>query len=278
MPPRARSRESTAPGKPREKSGSEKGGGAIAPAPKPRQADAFPPTQRTWLGARLRGGGEGLVQANRHVMDIYAHPLKVYFLGSSFRGLGEPEDVVNGFFADRLSTDGYLERWLNSGRALRFWLIVGFKHYLLEEVRRQKRHRRERQFAEDPRAADAQMSTDHATSASGGPGTSSSDPERMFHHESALSIVRLALQQAEASCQRDGLLDHWRIFIRHHLDQRDYSLVSAEFGVEPSRASVMARTAANRFKNALRELVAWDGASSHDIDDELAQLLEVAGS
>ena len=40
---------------------------------------------------------------------------------------------------DRLERDGYLARWLQSGRPLRYWLIVGFKHFLLEESRRRKR-------------------------------------------------------------------------------------------------------------------------------------------
>ena len=70
-----------------------------------RTRDVFPVTQRTWLGRALVRGHEGLSEANHHIMDVYAQPLKVYYLGSSFRTLGEPDDVVQGFFADRLARE-----------------------------------------------------------------------------------------------------------------------------------------------------------------------------
>lgn len=225
------------------------------PTPRPRSGDVFPATRRTWLIERLGTGGMGLSEANRHVMAVYLQPLRVYFMGSSFSWLGEPDELVQSFLADRLERDGYLARWLQSGRPLRYWLIVGFKHFLLEESRRRKRSK------SAPLPADA-------------PGTNACDPERAFTFECGRSIVAQALAAAESECRDSDLGDHWRIFLRHHLDGHDYSTISVEMGVEPQRAAVMARTAANRFRSSLRAILAWPGATREEIDDEIRTLLE----
>jgi len=45
------------------------------------------------------------------------------------------------------------------------------------------------------------------------------------------------------------------------------------------RAGVMARTASNKFKDALRELVGWPGATAEEIDEEIHSLMqEIASS
>lgn len=221
--------------------------------------DAFPSTQRTWLADRLQEGDAGLAHARRHVMDVYAHPLGVYYKGSSFRWLGEPDDMVRGYFADRLSREEYLEKWMHSGRQLRFWLIVGFKHYLLESARAK---------AKAERASLGQLESE--TSGDAG-------PEEAFHRESARAIASEAFRLASSACSEAGQGEHWDVFMRHHLEGRGYAAVAAEMGMTPERAAVMARTASNKYRAALRELVAWPGASRDEVDDEIQSLLEAIG-
>ena len=220
-----------------------------------RTRDVFPVTQRTWLGRALVRGREGLSEANRHIMEVYAHPLKVYYLGSSFRSLGEPDDVVQGFFADRLARDGFLDRWMESDRPLRYWLIVGFKHFLFERSREMKR------------GARAQALPDEI-------GVQTDEPETHFHREAALAIAAEAMRQAHDECEARGQGDHWGIFVRHYVDGQGYEAVGQEFGVTHRRAAVMARTAANRFRAALRELVSWNNAGADEVDAEIRSLLE----
>lgn len=221
--------------------------------------DVFPTTMMTWLGDRVRSGGNAKGDANRHIMEVYAHPMKVYFLGSSFRWMGEPDDMVQGFFADRLTKEDYLSKWLESGRPLRFWLIVGFKHYLLEQARRMRKERRE--VALPPQYEESAEETDEA-----------------FDKACAMSIVAEALRRTEQDCHTEGLDAHWRIFVRHYRDGHSYQIIAPEYGVDRARAAVMARTAASRFKKELRELVGWDGAESTQIDHEIGALLEASGS
>lgn len=233
-------------------------GDVHGPASRPR-ADHFPQTLRTWLMGVVSQGEGGTDEAARHVMEVYAWPLSVYYRGSTFRWLGEADDVVRGFFADRLSREDFFRRWLESDRRLRHWLIVAFKHYLYETARGRRR--------------DGRIGGGAAMEASAPAGP---DEESLggFWRETARSVVGRAMERAEASCRADGLLEHWGIFRRHMMDGASYGQIESETGVSAARAAVMARTAGNRFRAALREAVAWPGASDSEVYDEIASLME----
>lgn len=222
----------------------------------PQAADHFPNTAMTWLAGRLDQGDAGLQDARRHVMTVYRDPLAIYIRGSSFRTLGEPEDLVGGFFADRLGRDDFLSEWLSSGRPLRRWLLVALKYYMLEQIRARKRDGRAGAIAEDPHDDGADP------------------PAREFHRESARALLRDAMVSTAQALADEGMSDHWRVFLRHHLEGAPYDLIAPAFGVDPKRAAVMARTAARRFRNTLRQRAAWPGATDEDVDRELASLAE----
>ena len=222
--------------------------------------DVFPPdTSKTWIVLRLEEGEQGRKEVNHHVMSLYARPLEVYFLGTPYRTIGEPSELVQGFFADRLSRASYLTDWHKSGLRLRRWLMNGFSMYLKETARRSRADRRRvnlpvKGIAVDADCADAL--------------------DRAF----AKAIIEEALARAKDSCQSEGLTEHWTVFTRHFYDGVSYGDLVDELGITPSRAAVMARTAAQRFKRVLRDLVARDGACPPEIDDEIRLLLEITGA
>ena len=53
----------------------------------------------------------------------------MFVRGSSLSKLGEPAEIVNGFFASRLSDARFLEAWAASGMRLRRWLMNGILFY-----------------------------------------------------------------------------------------------------------------------------------------------------
>ena len=216
-----------------------------------RKTDAFPETRRTWMGECLTNGE--LAAARRHVMEVYEHPLRVYCAGCSLRWVGEPADLVAGFFADRLSRPAFFERWRESQRPLRYWLIVGFKHYLLEQARRLKR---------DRRGVSAELDADDAT------------PDLAFERECALTLVRRALSETESRCREQGFGDHFEVFLRYHIHGESLESVAKRLGVEPRRAGVMKRTVVQRFQRTMRDLVAWSGANDAEVDAEIRGLRE----
>jgi hypothetical protein len=221
---------------------------------KARRKDAFPATQMTWINARLDAGEAGRQEVKTHLMTAYADPLRIYLLGSSFRTVGEPDEIINGFFANRLSRDDYLDGWRQSGKRLRRWLINGLIFYIKEEFRRRKR-------GETTFSTGIQGSLE-----------APEDQHEAFDRAWAASIVRIAMVEAGEKCQEEGLEAHWDIFVRHHIQQQPYALCCQDHGVDPARAAVMARTAAARFRDAVRRQISMDGADDDSIDEELAGL------
>lgn len=242
------------------------------PPSSPATRGAFANTHYTLLGRLLELGEEGHREAGNHIMQVYAHPLRVYFLGSSFANdLGDADDIVRGFFADRLSRPTFLHDWQISGKRLRFWLITAFKHYLHEQrygVSRDKRW----QSLEDQNGAGADDSDSMRGHAEGADDRS---PEHAFHREVAMSLVRQALDRARASCAETGHAAHWEAMLRHHLDGRTFEELSSEYNIDSARLRVMARTAGNRLRRCLREELSWPHAHREDIDREICLLMEV---
>lgn len=236
---------------------------------------AFANTQYTLLGRWLEMGPDGHREATNHIMEVYAGPLRVYFLGSSFaKDLGDADDIVRGFFADRLSRPTFLHDWQMSGKRLRYWLITAFKHYLYEQRHgRVKDKRWESLDALNGRMPGGEDEDERPHGETGGGDDHS--PERAFHREVAMSLVRKALDRARASCDETGHAAHWEAMLRHHLDGRTFEELSREYDIEPSRLRVMARTAGNRLRRCLREELSWPGAHAEDIDREICLLMEV---
>lgn len=217
--------------------------------------NVFPQTLRTWISDELGKGERGRATVNNHVMSVYLWPLQVYFLGTSYRSIGEPSDIVQGFFADRLARPQFFDQWQESGLALRRWLMNAFCFYLKE-------------ITPGGRKLTDVDRHDVADDAA----------EGRFLGAFVGEIVRTALREAHDACERQGLQDHWAIFIAHHYQDRSYEDVEKEFGVTAARAAVMARTAARKFRDAVREVLIRDGVGEEAVDEEIRELLEGAGS
>lgn len=217
--------------------------------------DVFPITMGTWIRGRLDDGEPGRADVNRHVMSVYLMPLRTYYLGTNERWLGEPEEVVQGFFADRLAREGFFAEWERSGLRLRRWLVNAFCFYLKELRRRRFRDGRASGLADEPI-------------------TFSGDPEREVDKAFINSIVQRALEVTRDVCEADGLGEHWRVFEAHYCRGMAYADLGLEFNVDAARAAVMARTASRKFRGALRDLLDRDSAHG-DVDSEIVALLEI---
>ena len=228
------------------------------PSGRGRTRDVFPRTAVTWLDGCFERGDSGRGEAIRHVMEVYRRPLAVYVLGSSFARVGDADELVEGFFADRLRRDSYLREWRESGRALRRWLLTGLRFYLMEEIRRRKG------AAAEGRGGDAEHAMD----------AGAEEGEAVFCRAVGRGLVREAMHRAEAELFSEGMGAHWRAFVLHYVEGRGYEEIGRVEGVGARRAAVMARTASRRFRQRLREIVAWPGASDDDVDLELRSLCE----
>lgn len=216
--------------------------------------DVFPSTLNTWIDRRLDEGDGGRAEVNRHVMSVYAMPLRTYFLGTGDRWLGEADEVVQGFFADRLDRPRFFADWQQADMPLRRWLINAFCFYLKELRRRRWRDDRSGTLPDDPVVYEG-------------------NAERDFDRAFVASVVQRAMELARESCEADGLGEHWEVFTDHFCHDRAYAELGPEHGVDAARAAVMARTASRRFRTAVREVLARDGGDER-LDEQIRALVE----
>jgi hypothetical protein len=116
--------------------------------------DHFPSTHETWIGDQLQvlvagsqtDAREAAQQLRTHIMARYREPLLAYAGASSFRSHSSPEDLVHGFFAERLADLAYLRNWRDSRMKLRRWLCNGLLLHMFDtraaaQARRARRGR-----------------------------------------------------------------------------------------------------------------------------------------
>jgi DNA-directed RNA polymerase specialized sigma24 family protein len=218
--------------------------------------DAFPNTLNTWIGNKLGAGIDGRQDINRHIMEVYGWPLLVYLRGHSGRHLGEPEELIHEFFADRLDRQDFFVQWQQSGLALRRWLMNALNFYL-------KEHRRRLTSREKP---GTEITSDlYVTDAR---------PEQAMDRAFAQSIVAEALNKSREHCEANGLGAHFTIFMQHFYEGRRYEDIAPDHGIDAARAAVMARTASRAFRTVLRDMFDRDGTAPEDIDREIQTLRE----
>ncbi len=222
-------------------------------------ANAFPSTMQEWILARLHTGATGQAEVATHIMDSYAGPLRVYWLGSSFRDpANDAADVVAGFFADRLSRSEWLRAWPSSGLRLRRWLMNALLMYLQEQYRTDKRSAR----APERRNTSLEDQPDAALA---------------FERAWARQLVSNACTEAARRCDAAGLSEHWDLFHRHYLLGEPYGDIVRANHITARQAEVRCRAARSRFVSALREALRQDGAQEDELDDEIRSLMETLG-
>lgn len=224
--------------------------------PRPAGREHFPPTQRPWIEEHLAEGDAGRLAVGRHVMAVYAEPLEVYLRGTPWRTLGDPADLVGGFFADRLSQPSFLVRWSASGRSLRRWLCTALRFYLQERAREQER------------GQGASLELDRLPGA--GP-----SPEEACDRAFAVSVVRAALSEAARDLGERGLSAHYDCFFEHHVLDRPHAEIARRTGLSTDRVRVMARTGRQAFRRALRTHLERDGCRPGEVDRAIDELIGV---
>lgn len=224
--------------------------------------DVFPQTLNpTWWDARLERGDEAsLREARNHIMTIYAEPLKAYFLGSSFREMGEADDIVQGFFSDRLARPDYLRQWRASGKKLRRWLMNGLCFYLRECIREENQR---------------DATGTHALAEMAG---NEDNQSKAMDLAFLRSVVQSSLAVARADCAERGLSAHWDYFYSYYLEGRSCEDLAKEHSLDRDRMWVMIRTGQRRFAKAVRDHLAEDGVRADQIDSEIQSLLDLSNT
>jgi hypothetical protein len=191
-------------------------------------------------------------------MERYAEPLSVFVRGSSLARLGEPDEIVNGFFAARLSDAAFLEGWARSGMRLRRWLMNGILFYG-QGVARDRMRAAARGGAVEPRELDRRE---------GDGATAEADFERAW----AVAVVREATARVEATLEAEGRAVDFEIFRRHAIDGQPYAIFAREVGRSEQQCAGATRLVAQRVRAALAEVLREEGVAEGELDAEIARV------
>ena len=227
------------------------------------QIEDFPSTHRTWLVTQIESvaadtgirSQEALAALREHLFQRYAEPLYAYVRHSSIRRLGEPEDLVHGYFVRMLADCSSLRRWPQSGRHFRKWLLSG----LLFHVRGITRDLgRSREFSS------LESIALHAAA--------EPTAEQAYEHAWSRQILQTAYATAAGEMERAGRNQQWMIFRRHVLDGEPYAPLAKEYSVSLQHCADATRDAVQQVRHALRIVLIEEGVAERDATTEADEI------
>jgi RNA polymerase sigma-70 factor (ECF subfamily) len=234
---------------------------------------SFLPTQSGIVRAAGRGDQEALASlCQRYWYPIYA------FLRRIGTGPLDARDVTQGIFA-RLLAPGHLgiERVdLRRGR-FRGWLRACAKHYLWNELERERARRHRDQagaICVDAGLAEDRFQQDAGELVPAGTGRAAL---RIIDRELALMVVDRALARLREKCRTPEMLFHFEELqagVKRAAgapDQSDEDL-AARFGTKATNLRKNRWSVRNRFRELLRDEVSAMVSDPASIDDELLHL------
>ena len=228
------------------------------PSSERRDPGRFPTTRRSWIARTIAKGPEGAREVAQVIIATYRDPLTWYARSIPTFGELDPEDVVHDFLTNKVTEPDYFHAWARSGFTLRRWLINGY-HFRLKDRRRQTTTHRQLIHGAALELASEVDETRFAD----------------FEREWARGLVRRAVMQTEDYCRTRDLEDHWSVFKRHHIDGVPYRDLVDTYQLPARRLARMSRTAADRLRTVVQELLERDGVGPDDVAFEIARLLEV---
>lgn len=252
--------------------------------------DHFPSTHGTWITVQLdtiaeaerdvddgapgaAARREQVAQVRRalreHLMTRYATALTAYVSGPDFRQLGEPDDLVGGFFARALSQDDFLARWRQSGMPLRRWLMNAMSFHCRGLVRDRMRERN-RNAGAPQRGVPAGQSVLHSIAAD-----SEHEATRAFERAWALSLVNEAYARVQASLREEGRDQDDAVLRMHVMEGMTYDQVASALGMTRQECFNAVRRIAQRVRSAIRDLLRDEGTTESSLDTAIAEVMRL---
>jgi hypothetical protein len=193
-------------------------------------------------------------------MERYHGALRAYVCGGSLRRLGEPDELVGGFFAERACRPGFLVQWRESGLPLRRWMMTGINLYGKSVIRERSR---------DREAPVGQVDEESLVE--------ESDAVRAFERAWALAVLNHALALVHADLAAQGRLEEFGIFRRRVVQGEAYETIAPTVGRSAQQCAGATRLVTDRLREALRNSLRDEGVPHADIDAALAEVYEVFG-
>jgi RNA polymerase sigma factor (sigma-70 family) len=236
----------------------------------PAGVGQFPPT--LWTMVLLAGGepGDQAGDALAQLCQRYWYPLYAY-LRRRGQSAHDAEDLTQGFFLHLLSRRGLAKVQRQRGK-FRSFLLSSLQNYVSDEwdrSRAQKRGGGAALVSLDAQDAEKRYSAEPA-----GP----MDPELLFEHRWAVTILDRALERLEAEYQAAGKAQRFealRIFLTGEPQGVSYAETGARIGLSDGAVKVAVLRMRQRYRELVRGEIAHTIESEADIDEEMRHLLAI---
>ena len=226
---------------------------------------SFPETQTIWISDRLSEGEAGLMLANGYVMESYVRPLSIYCskIGLARSVRIDADDLVHGFFANRLSNSEYLKSWLTSGLRLRQWLRNGL-HFYVHELRRQNAAQLGKL---GPHIGDQALPEEVPSEGAA--------HDHEFERAWALAALDLAMKETKEGLEKRNRRDEWEMFCSHHVEGVPHAIIGERFQLSTAQVAQRTFAVGAQLRDELYGILRKDGALRSEIDVEVRSMMEV---
>ena len=226
---------------------------------------SFPETQTVWIADRLSEGEAGLMLANGYVMESYVRPLTIYCskIGLARSVHIDADDLVHGFFANRLSNSEYLKSWLTSGLRLRQWLRNGL-HFYVHELRRQNAAQLGKL---GPHIGDQALPEEVPSEGAA--------HDHEFERAWALAALDLAMKETKEGLEKRNRRDEWEMFCSHHVEGVPHAIIGERFQLSTAQVAQRTFAVGAQLRDELYGILRKDGALRSEIDVEVRSMMEV---
>jgi DNA-directed RNA polymerase specialized sigma24 family protein len=229
----------------------------------------FPETRWSLVGRAAASDAATRQEALAELLAAYSPALRTFLIEVRRLSPDLADDLVQEFIADKILARNILHH-ADRGRGK-------FRNFVLKALNNFTSTKLRREYA--PRAVAAGLDV-FALAAPADPSA-----RDRFEQEWVQQVVRDALQLMEADCSRRGRGDLWDIFclrvvhpMLHDAEPADYETIVRRLGIEtPRQAMNLLATAKRCFEKHLRFAVGRYAGRKDQIDEEIADLREIAG-
>jgi RNA polymerase sigma-70 factor (ECF subfamily) len=209
-------------------------------------------------------------EALERLCRAYWFPLYAHVRAKGFSP-HDAEDLTQEFFARFLASNAL--RTVNQERGrFRAFLLASLNHFLANEwdrLRAQKRGGGQKVLAFDAASAEERLQMEPATELT---------PERLYERRWASALLEAVLERLRSemtSAGKGALFDTLRGFLWDPVGSLSYADASARLNLTEAATRKSVQRLRGRYRELLREEVAYTVAAPHEVEDELKHLLAV---
>ena len=198
-------------------------------------------------------------------MESYVRPLSIYCskIGLARSVRIDADDLVHGFFANRLSNSEYLKSWLTSGLRLRQWLRNGL-HFYVHELRRQNAAQLGKL---GPHIGDQALPEEVPSEGAA--------HDHEFERAWALAALDLAMKETKEGLEKRNRRDEWEMFCSHHVEGVPHAIIGERFQLSTAQVAQRTFAVGAQLRDELYGILRKDGALRSEIDVEVRSMMEV---